>query len=52
VSYVTSYSYWLLPFDLDVLNHVHDSWLGLGNSAVDISTQVLIGRPFGGRAIG
>ena len=31
---------WLLPFDIDFLNHVHDSWLGFGNSAVDTSTQV------------
>ena len=30
---------------------MHDSWLGLGNSAVDTSTQVLTGRPFGGTAI-
>ena len=30
---------------------MHDSWLGLGNYAVDTSTQVLIGRPFGGTAI-
>ena len=41
----------MLPFDLDFLNHVHDSWLGFGKSAVDTSSQVLIGRPFGGTAI-
>jgi len=43
--------HWLLPFDLEFLNNVHDSWLGFSNSAVDTSTQVLIGRPFGGIAI-
>ena len=31
--------HWLLPFDFDFLNHVHDSWLGFDNSAVDTSTR-------------
>ena len=41
----------MLPFDRDFLNHVHDSCFFFGNSAVDTSQQVLIGRPYGGTAI-
>jgi hypothetical protein len=34
-----------------MLNNVHSDFFGFGNSAVDISCDVLIGRPYGGTAI-
>ena len=43
--------HWLLPFDLGILNNIHNSFLSTGQSAVDISTKVLVGRPYGGTAI-
>jgi len=38
-------------FDLDILNNIHSSFLSTGKSAVDISTNVLVGRPYAGTAI-
>lgn len=43
--------HWLLPHDLQFLSQVHCDFLAFGTSAVDISKDVLIGRPYGGTAI-
>ena len=43
--------HWLLPFELDVLNNLHPSFLATSKSAVDVTSDVLIGRPYGGTAI-
>jgi len=43
--------HWLLPFELGILNMIHDDFLAQGTSAVDLSKGLLIGRPYGGTAI-
>ena len=43
--------HWLLPFDLDLLNTVHCEFYSYGLSAIDLSSDILIGRPYGGTAI-
>ena len=37
--------HWLLPCDLALLNTVHSDFLSTGLSAVDISSNILVGRP-------
>jgi len=39
--------HWLLPCDMSILNNIHTDFLGTGRSAVDLSEDVLIGRPYG-----
>jgi len=43
--------HWRLPNELDFLNNIHPDFLAFGQSSVDISDIVLIGRPYGGTAI-
>ena len=43
--------HWLLPFELGLLNNIHDDFIGIGVSAVDITSDLLKGRPYGGTAI-
>jgi len=43
--------HWLLPHELGCLNNVHHDFLSKGYSAVDVSQDILIGRPYGGTAI-
>jgi len=43
--------HWLLPFDLPLLNTAHRHFFSVGLSAVDISSDILVGRPYGGTAI-
>ena len=43
--------HWLLPFELGILKNIHSSFLSTGKSAVDISTNVLVGRPYGDTAL-
>lgn len=43
--------HWLLPFDLQLLNTAHNDFISIGLSAVDTSTDILVGRPYGGTAI-
>ena len=43
--------HWLLPNELRLLNNAHDKFQSYGLSAVDISVDILVGRPFGGTAI-
>ena len=49
--FVLLQEHWLLPNELDILNHIHPDFYGTGLSAVDISSDILIGRPYGGTAI-
>lgn len=41
--------HWLLPNELHLLSEVHTEFLAFGASAVDIGSNILIGRPYGGR---
>jgi len=43
--------HWLLPNELDLLHNVHFDFYGFGTSAVDETSDLLIGRPYGGTAI-
>jgi len=43
--------HWLLPNKLGILNSVHPDFLSVAHSAVDISSGLLTGRPYGGTAI-
>ena len=43
--------HWLLPNELRLLNNAHDKFQSYSLSAVDISVDILVGRPFGGTAI-
>jgi len=38
--------HWLLPTDLSLLSALHVDFLATAHSAVDISTQILVGRPY------
>lgn len=42
---------WLLPHDLSFLGSIHDDFAYTGTSAVDTSSGILRGRPFGGVAL-
>jgi hypothetical protein len=39
---------WLLPNEIDYLSSVHSDFYACGQSSVDISNNILIGRPYGG----
>ena len=43
--------HWLLPDELQILSDVHIDFLACGSSAVDIGSNILVGRPYGGTAI-
>ena len=43
--------HWLLPFELNTLSNINTEFLAFGVSAVDISSDVLRGRPYGGTAV-
>jgi len=44
--------HWLLPNELQLLSQVHTDFLVFGASAVDIGSNILVGRPlYGGTAI-
>ena len=42
---------WLLPFELQSLNNIHPEFFSYGLSAVDMTVDILIGRPHGGTAV-
>ena len=39
-----------MPFELDILSSISDNFLAYGLSAVDVSSGVVKGRPYGGTA--
>ena len=43
--------HWLLPNELNLLNLINKDFVSYGQSAVDISVDILVGRPYGGTAI-
>jgi len=43
--------HWLLPTELGILSDLHKDFYGFGYSAVDISSDILVGRPYSGTAI-
>ena len=43
--------HWLIPNDLHMLNTAHADFLSFGQSAVDLTSDILVGRPYGGTAI-
>jgi len=43
--------HWLLPFELGMLNDINSDFMAFGVSAVNISEDILRGRPYGGTAI-
>ena len=49
--FVLLQEHWLLPNDLGYLNNIHHDFIAYGSSAVDMESNVLIGRPYGGTAI-
>jgi len=40
--------HWLLSTELRILNNLHEDFYGLGKSAVDLTSDILLGRPYGG----
>ena len=38
--------HWLLPSELDLLQSIHHDFYAYGLSAVDCSSDVLVGRPY------
>ena len=42
---------WLLTYELGLLANIHCELYGIGSSTVDITSDVLVGRPYGGTAI-
>jgi len=43
--------HWLMPFDLHLLSEIHPDFLAFGTSAVNVSSGILLGRPYDGTAI-
>ena len=43
--------HWLLPSELGLLNTIHSDFYSSGSSAVDITSDILVGRPYRGTAI-
>ena len=43
--------HWLLPNDLDYLSNIHHEFLSHARSTVDLSNELLVGRPYGGTAV-
>ena len=43
--------HWLIPNDLHLLNSAHVDFLSFGQSALDLSSDIILGRPYGGTAV-
>ena len=43
--------HWLLPNELHLLSAIHSDFFAFSHSSVDLSSDILVGRPFGGTAI-
>jgi len=43
--------HWLLPNEISYLSNIHPDFLAVGHSAVNLSQEILIGRPYGGTGI-
>jgi len=40
--------HWLLPFELNILSEIHPDFLATARSAVNVASDLLKGRPYGG----
>lgn len=49
--FVLIQEHWLLPNELNMLSAIHPDFFAFGHSSVDISNDILVGRPFGGTAV-
>jgi len=49
--FVCLQEHWLLPNEVNLLSQISVDFLAAGSSAVDISEDILTGRPYGGRPI-
>jgi endonuclease/exonuclease/phosphatase family metal-dependent hydrolase len=43
--------HWLMPHELGMLSRVHPEFLSVAKSAVNVTENILIGRPYGGTAV-
>ena len=43
--------HWLLPSELGILSDLHKDFFGFGYSAVDVYSNILVGRPYCGSVI-
>jgi len=43
--------HWLLPSETSMLSTIHKEFVAVGHSAVDLNSDILIERPYGGTAI-
>lgn len=43
--------HWLLPHDLPLLSNIHPDFYSHALSAVDLASDILVGRPYGGTCI-
>jgi len=43
--------HWLIPFELGILSEISNEFLAFGLSAVDVSSGIIKGRPYGGTAV-
>ena len=42
---------WLLPYELSMLQNIHNGFIGYVTSAVNTTENILVGRLFGGTAV-
>ena len=43
--------HWLLPNEISFLSNLHPDFMAIGHSAVNLSNNILVGRPYGGTGI-
>ena len=43
--------HWLLPFELDLLSSIDENFYAISQSAIEVNSDLLRGRPYGGTAI-
>ena len=43
--------HWLLPYDLSMLSQIHADFLSCATSAVNVYSNIMVGRPYGGTGI-
>ena len=43
--------HWLLPTELSMLSSIHSDYLASGTSAINVTSDICTGRPYGGTAI-
>lgn len=51
ISDIVILQHWLLPHELSTLSMVPSKFLAIAKSAVNVTQNILVGRPYGGTAI-